>query len=429
MPSVQTDARHSDDIQDIITAVPSWLLRWGIVLFFAILVLLFTLSGFIRYPEIVKTHLKITSPNVAKSVVPKVNGKLVKLLVVNNQKVTAGQPLGYLESTADHQHVLDLLLRLTAMQTQFTQNSAIDASLFRGAGNNELGELQAAYQAFFQSYLSYRSTISDGLLLKRRAYLQQDIESLSNQTRQLQTEKSLQQRDLKLAEDEYAMHQKLEQQKVETPAELRQQESKYLAKKSPLVQTDAALIAAGTNSLAKQKEIMELNNQVLEERSKFSQALNSLISLAEDWRSKYVLSASLPGRVTFAGIVQENQVLVSGHEVFYINTGNDQFFGQINVPQANLGKVKVGQEVLVKLQSYPFEEYGMLRGRISYLADVPYQDSIFISEVSFRSGSTSDLKKPVQLKQGMLADAEIITQDATILQRLTRNVIKAMNTK
>jgi hypothetical protein len=45
------------------------------------------------------------------------------------------------------------------------------------------------------------------------------------------------------------------------------------------------------------------------------------------------------------------------------------------------------------------------------------------------SNKASDLKKPVHLKQGMLADAEIITQDATILQRLTRNIIKVINNK
>ncbi|AMR32035.1 secretion protein HlyD [Mucilaginibacter sp. PAMC 26640] len=433
MPSIQTEkipaARHSDDMQDIITAVPSWILRWGIMLFFVILVLLVSLSGFISYPDIVKTRLKITTPNVAKSVVAKITGKLVKLLVANDEKVVSGQPLAYLESTGNHKQVLNLLANLKLMQAQLSQRKPIDERLFNNARNNELGELQAAYQSFFQSYLSYRSTVSDGFLLKKRTYLEKDITALTSQTRQLQAEKDLQQRDLKLAEEEYGMHQKLTQQKVETPAELRQQESKYLAKKSPLMQTDAAIITNGTSSLAKQKEIMELNNQVLEERSKFSQALNSLISLAGDWQSKYVLTAPLPGRVTFAGMVQENQVLTPGHDVFYINTGNDQFFGQINVPQANLGKVRLGQEVLIKLQSYPFEEYGMLRGRISYLSDVPYQDSVFISEVSFRSAGKSDLKKPVHLKQGMLADAEIITQDATILQRLTRNVIKAMNSK
>jgi len=431
MPIIYSDrsaeVRHTDDMQDIITSVPSWLLRWGITLFFFVLIMLLSLSAFIKYPDIVKTQLKITSPNMPKQVVPKITGKLVKLLVNNNDEVKPGQALAYIESTASHDKVLLMINKLKKMQKQVGLNLPIDKSFFNNTDNNELGELQASYQSFSQAYLTYKSSVEDGFLLKKRAYLQKDVSALSLQASQLQSEKVLQQRDLKLAEEEYSMHKKLEQQKVETPAELRQQESKYLSRKAPMLQTDAALINASTNSLAKQKEIMELDNQVQEEKAKFSQSLNSLISQAEDWRTKYVLSASQAGRITYAGIIQQNQVVTVGQDVFYVNAGNEQFFGEMSIPQDNLGKVKEGQEVLIKLKGYPFEEYGMLRGRISYLSDVPYRDSIFISKVTFRSKISSDLKKPVHLKQGMMADAEIITQDATILQRLTRNVIKAMN--
>src|SRR5580700_1906102 len=104
MPAIYRDTslppRHSDDIQDIITKVPSWLLRWGITLFFGILLLIVLLSAVIRYPDIVNAPLKIDSPNSPKPVVAKMPGKLVKLLVKENETVTAGQPLAYLESTA-----------------------------------------------------------------------------------------------------------------------------------------------------------------------------------------------------------------------------------------------------------------------------------------------------------------------------------------
>lgn len=420
-------ARHSDDMQDIITAVPSWLLRWGITLFFSILVLLLSLSAFIKYPDIVKSQLKISSPNVAKPIVPKVNGRLDKLLVTNNQTVVAGQPLAYIESTANHAEVLSLLTGLKKLHDQMLAGNLLDKAFFNKANDNELGELQAAYQTFIQSYINYSASVENGFLVKKRAYLLQDVDGLSKQTNQLQAEKKLQQRDADLAEEEYNMHKKLEKQKVETPAELRQQESKYIARKAPLLQTDASLISAHTNLLAKQKEILELDNQVTEEKAKFSQALNSLISQAEDWKNKYVLIASEAGRVTFAGNVQENQVVSPNQDVFYINTGNEKFFGEMNIPQDNLGKVKQGQKVLVKLRSYRFEEFGMMKGTISYISDVPLKDSIFTSRVVFTS-KTSDMKKPVNLKQGMIADAEIITEDATILQRLTRNIIKAINT-
>jgi hypothetical protein len=67
MPSVYInnntpEARHTDDMQDIISAVPGWLLRWGITLFFTVLVLIVALASLIRYPDIVKAQLKIDSP-------------------------------------------------------------------------------------------------------------------------------------------------------------------------------------------------------------------------------------------------------------------------------------------------------------------------------------------------------------------------------
>ena len=434
MPSIYTDnfppdARHTDDMQDIITAVPGWLLRWGISLFFGILVLIVLLGALIKYPDIVNAQLKIDSPNSPKPVVAKISGKLVQLLVNEKQVVAAGEPLAYLESTADHGKVLALLANIKQLQQQVLQNKQLNNLVISQGDNTQLGELQTAYQTFSQEYLAYKSTVDNGFLVKKKAYLQRDLSNLSAQQLQLKTQRTIEQRDFSLTDDEYEMHKKLAQQKVETKAELRLEESKYLAKKTSLLQTESAIINGDNNYAAKQKEILELDNQVNEEKSKFLQALNSLVSTAEDWKSKYVLTASQAGKISYAGIIQKNQVLTAGQEVFYIDPGNEAFFGQMTISQNNMGKVKEGQEVLVKLRSYPFEEYGMIRGRIKYIADVPYKDSVFISKVDFTIKNSSDLKKPIHLKQGMLADAEIITQDATILQRLTRSFFKIIGNK
>jgi len=423
------EIRHSDDIQDIITAPPAWLLRWGITLFFSILVLIVGLSAFIKYPDIVKTQLKITSTNAPKTIVAKVAGKLSRLLVQENQMVTFNQPLAYLESTANHQDVLGLLQQLHQLQNQLLAGRLVSNTYFSQNTSYNLGELQTVYQTFAQSFLSYQATMNSGLFVKKKAFLQQDLINLAKQQNQLNAQKILQQNDFKLSDDEYEMHKNLAKENAETKAELREAESKYLSKQAPMLQTDAALITAGSNYAAKQKEIMELDNQMMEEKAKFLQALNSLISQAEEWKNKYILTASQPGKVSLAGIIQQNQVLQAGQEVFYINPGSNKFFGEMAIPQNNMGKVKTNQEVLVKLKSYPFEEYGMIRGIISSINDVPYKDSIFLSRVDFKLKNATDLKRPVQLKQGMLADAEIITEDATILQRITRNLFKLVGHK
>lgn len=421
------DTHHSDEIDDIITAAPSWLLRCGITLFFSILVLIVGLSAFIRYPDIVKAPIKINSLNSPKPIVPKISGKLIKLLVNENQLVKAGQSLAYLESTADHPQVLTLLSNLKELQQQVLQNKHLGALQFDHAGNIQLGELQSSYQTFYQEYITYLSTIDNGFLLKKMSYFQKDLYYLKQQQQQLNTQKMIQQRDFSLADDEYEMHKKLEKQQVETKAELRQEESKYLAKKAPLVQTESSIVGLDNNYATKQRDILELNNQIQEERSKFLQAINSLLSNAEDWKSKYVLSASQKGKLSFAGIIQENQVITQGQEIFYVDPGDDAFFGELAIPQNNMGKVTEGQEVLVKLKSYPFEQYGMIKGKISYIANVPFKDSVFISKVNFKIRKSSDMQKTIHLKQGMLGDAEIVTQDASILQRLSRNIIKALN--
>jgi HlyD family secretion protein len=271
--------------------------------------------------------------------------------------------------------------------------------------------------------------VQNGFYVQKRTYLQKDIADLNRQQDQLQAQKQLQQQDFSLAEDEYKMHQKLANERVETSTELRQEESKYLAKKFPLIQTDAAILAASINHSTKQKEILELDNQINQEKSKFLQALNSLISQTDDWISKYVLAAPQAGKLIYAGMIQEKQLLNTNQEVFYVNPGNEAFFGEMAIPQNSMGKIKEGQEVLIKLKSYPFEEYGMLRGKISSIGEVPFKDSVFLSRVDFKIRKISDMKQPIRLKQGMMADAEIITQDATILQRICRNVIKVLNTK
>jgi len=162
--------RHTDDMQDIITAVPSWILRWGITLFFIILVLVISLSALIKYPDIVKTQLKIESPNSPKPVVSKISGKLIKLLVKENAAVVTGQALAYIESTGDHSKIWRLATNLKELQTQVLQNRLVNQTLFLQSDNVQLGELQSAYQIFYQDYLNYKSAVNNGFYLKKESF-------------------------------------------------------------------------------------------------------------------------------------------------------------------------------------------------------------------------------------------------------------------
>lgn len=420
----QAEHQHTEEMQDIITAPPSWLLTWGITLFFIVILLILGMAALIRYPDIVKTQLKINSANSPKPVVAKRSGKLSEILVHEDQVVTDSQALAYLESTANHTQVQDLLKDLEKLQKQFYRINYNGSELFNTPGDLQLGEVQGAYQSFFQSYLNYKASVSEGFYQRKKIYLHKELEDIRKQKVQIVAQKQIQEREYELAEQEYSSYKKLAEKRVIAPMELKREESKLLIKQYPLQQTESNFITNSTAYSVKEKEIMELDNQIQEERSKFIQALNSMVSELENWKINYILSATQSGKVAFAGIIQQNQFVNTGQEIFYINPGNTDFFAEMNIPQYNMGKVKVGQEVLIKLKSFPYEEYGMVRGRIAYLADVPYRDSVFVSKVDLNNGAFSQLKKPLRLKNGMTADAEIITEDATLLKRLFRSVNK-----
>lgn len=417
---------HSEAVTEIITAIPSWILRRGITLIFAVLLMIVLLSAFIRYPDIVKTSLRVNSLNSPKPVIAHQQGKLVKILVKEGDLVKEKQALAFVESTAQHNDVITLSKQLQALQQKLNTTASIDPKDLRTT-TLQLGELQNSYQAFYQEYLDFINTQNGGFYLTQKNYLQRDLIEIQKLQQQIKQQQVIQQQEYANAEEEYAAYKKLKSKNVISNSEFKQQENKYLSSKYPLQQSATALLNNNASSLAKQKELASLDQTIKEQQAKFRQALNSIKNETEAWIMKYVVTAPLDGRVGFAGIIQENQQVVINQELFIVNPGNTNFFGEVQIPQYNMGKVSLGQRTLVKMRSFPFEEYGVINGKISYITDVALKDSVFIAKIDFTKVEQKDKEHPIVLKPGMMADAEIITRESSLLQRFLRNITKMLN--
>ncbi|WAC41395.1 HlyD family secretion protein [Pedobacter sp. SL55] len=416
--------RNSEEVNDIITAVPPWILRWGITLVFSVLLAIVLGAAFIRYPDVVKTPLKINSINAPKTIIAYQPGKLVKILVNDNQQVNANQTLAYIESTAKHEDVIKLRKYLAILNQQMGKQ---ELSLQQLPQSLNLGELQGAYQNFYQEFLRFLGTQRGGFYLSQKSYLQKDLNEISKLQQQILKQKEIQLQEFANIEEEYGNYKKLKSKNVISNSEFKAQENKYLSAKYPLEQTTTALINNNSSYLAKQKELATLENTIREEQSKFVQALNSMVTETETWLRNYVISATIAGKVSYVGILQENQNVTTNQELFMVNPGNANFFGEVQIPQYNMGKVGMGQRVLVKLRSYPFEEYGAIEGKIAYLTDAALKDSVFFAKIDFKGLTQKDGNNTIVLKQGMMADAEIITKESSLLQRFLRNVTKMFN--
>ncbi len=422
-PPLIIHEQRSEEVQEIITAVPKWIVRWGITLVFAILAGIIIAAALIDYPDVVKTTLKVNSLNAPKTILARQGGKLTELLVKDGETVTNGQVLGYLESIAKPEDVLNLSAVLKTIQSELSANRPISFL----PTNLNLGEIQAAYQGFYQEFLQYQATQKNGYYLSRKAFLQKELQNVNVLRSQILKQKEIQKKEYLNAEEEYQAYQKLYQKKVISRSEFAQQENKFLAAKYPMQQSETALLNNADGFSAKEKELLELDHAITEQQAKFLQALNQCVNETESWILQHVIKSPLNGKLSYAGIVQQNQNVTTNQELFVVNPGNTDFFGEVQIPQYNMGKINLGEKTLIKLRSYPFEQYGMIRGSLTYVSEVAYRDSVFVAKVSFDRFENKDPNRKIILKNGMQADAEIITEESSLLQRFFRNVTKIMN--
>ena len=250
-----------------------------------------------------------------------------------------------------------------------------------------------------------------------------DIDNLKKLYNNLEEQKTLQQQDLALSQKTFDANESLKKDKVISEFDYRTEQSKLIGKKLTLPQIDAAIINNEAQQNDKQKEIGELENTIAQQKEIFQQALNTFKSQLDDWKKKYLLIAPIDGKVSFASFMQENQQLQTGQTVCFINPENSEYFAQIFIPQTNFGKVAVGQKVLLKFNSYPYQEYGYVNGKVDFISHIP-TDSGYLARIDFSNGLITTYNKQVQYRDGLTADAEIITKDLRLLERFYYDLVK-----
>lgn len=429
MPIQEQHHIRSEGIREFISHRPGFLIRWGIPIFFFVLAGLATGSYFIQYPDIVSARAKINSINAPKQVIAKSSGRLVKLFIADNHEIQQSDIIGYIESTASHDEVLRLSSILDTLQF-FADNSRLEEIPRFWKSTNQpfahLGELQQSHQTFMQGYITFIDYLNTGFYVAKKQMLNRDLVNTKMLLQTLQQQKDLQKQDLAITVENYNVHDTLHNETLINDLEYRNQKSQLINKKMNIPQMTSSIISNRNQQNTLQKEMMELDNQISQQRALFIQLLNGYKNMVEEWKQKYLLLAPVSGKFVYTGFLQENQQLQANQVIGFITNESNQYFVEMTIPQTNFGKVKPGQDVLLKFASYPAQEFGSVKGRIEYIKNIP-SDSGYLAKVSLPEGLTTNYKKTILFTEGLMAQAEIITEKKRLSDRFMsgfRNLIK-----
>lgn len=414
---------RSEIAQELISGKPTFIERWALLIFVAILLLLLIAAWFIQYPDFIETTAWLTSSDAPKEIVLRQEGRLAKLFVHNNEKVTKGEVFAWIESAASHAEVLELSREIDSSIILMDGGQVENVSFLFNKRFDKLGEVQQSYQTFIIALQLFNDYKVNGYYARQKTMLQNDIRSIDSGNQAIRDQKALTEQDLKVAEELYNMNKKLLDEKIISKEEFRIAMSKILNKQMAIPQLEASLLSNESQRRDKLRELQKIDHDIEQQQLTFLQALQSLKSAIDEWKQKFVLQSPVDGKIYFIVPVQESQFLQQGKLIGYIEPDNSHFYAEAYLLQNNFGKIDTGLQVQLRFDAYPYQEMGFIQGTLSYVSNVP-SDSGFLANIRLENSLITNNNKSIPYKNGLKAQAIIITRNLRLLQRLWYNTNK-----
>ena len=410
---------YSEEVKDVLSKPPKALFRWGNTILFVFIIIVLFLSWLLKYPDIVTAQAILTTEIPPQKEFARVSGKIDSLFVKNYQAVKAGTPLALIENTANFKDVIylkSILDTLTVNQTSFYFPLDDLPMLFLGDIENEFSLFENNYVLYILNKES-QSFLNNDLASKYAlSELRYRLQTLKNQKELNQKELFFKQKDLDRIEALYKKGVVSAQEFENKKLEYLQSERSYKNMSVSISQTKENI--SNRNNLKKQTSI-ENTREEINLLKGVIQSLDQLKTAIKEWELRYLFKSNIEGEVSFMKIWNKNQTINSGDFVFTIIPKNhSSYICKLQAPVLNSGKVKIGQDVNIKLSSYPDNEFGTLTGKIKDISLVPNIEGLYLIDVELPKKLITTHGKEIEFKQEMTGIAEIITEDLRLIERV-----------
>lgn len=413
---------RSDPVREIIGKTPSWLVRWGTLSFATVLFVLILGSAWFNYPDRLISRITISSDQPPVEIIARNDGYLVKLFVRDSQNVSVGQELGLLESSVDYNFIIGIREDLDSITSWVYRYDTLSLRRFINTDRPQPGSIKDEFAFLRSSVSDYLSYSSLGKYAERISSVKRELKDTRIHYDRLFQQRQLRNKDLKLSERQLLRQKDLFENGIISESEFDVASQEGLQKQFQYEEARSGLSAMQIQIDKLVHQIQEF--QILDKELELSllnaidERLTGLLGTISEWEVNYLLLSPVDGVVSLTRYWTENQKIAKGDRVMaVVQNEPDILLGKLELPVTGSGKVAIGHRVLVKLDKYPYMEYGMLIGVVSSISTVTDQD-YYLLEVAFPDGLSSTYNKNLKLTQGITGKAEIITDNMSFLVRI-----------
>jgi len=419
MPTNNNIELRSEEVQEIMSRPPNWMIRWGITLVFVLILLFVFLSWFIKYPDIITGKVMLTTAAPPVKLVVKMPGEIDHINVKDNSLVFQNQPIASIRSS------LSLEAReVLSKEIQIIQNHLKNATLDKYESKVTglvFGEIETNYLSLLIALKNYKNLIANNNLAFNIENTNDQIKNqkalLNLTTKQIgNTEKLMANADNKFNADKV-----LFDKGIISQSDFFEREKSHKLSIADIQNLEKNKIQTSITITDLEKHLHQLKYDFETQKRTYEQEITSNLFIIENllstWKQSYEITAPIAGKVAFLQTLSKNQFIEQGKSIFAIIPNNEDYIAYITIEKTGYGKVRVGQKVMLKIDNYPFYEYGQLEGEIQSVSVIPSEDQYLVN-VKMINGLISTYNKELKFSPEMSGSAEIITEDLRITDRI-----------
>ncbi|MDR2037754.1 MAG: HlyD family secretion protein [Bacteroidales bacterium] len=416
---------RSEEVQVIIDRMPTQGTTYVAFIIIMLISIIFTIGYLVRYHDTVDGQISITALNAPVRLISNSNGRL-HLLHEDGTAITKGTVISFIDNPADYHNVcmVDSII------------NSCDITKIAGIPLNEqleLGELSPAYSNFYVAHKHYHYFISSNTYEIRRNSLRSQIEMDTKILGNIQNEISVRNEILKISAEQLFKDSIIFSQKAMSEADYVRQKAEHLASIETYQRLQTELSSIQSRIKKNTIDIGQLDAEENENAHRLWLELitnkNELINHIAVWKQNFVTISPVDGRLEYLDFWRQNSFVQNGQELYSVIPLKNELIGEMMIPSYGSGKVETGQQVNVKLNNYPYDEFGSIRGivkSISHITNTIKTDQGNVDAyrviVGFPDGSTTNYGAKLDLNFESKGMAEIITKNKRLIQRLFDNL-------
>lgn len=414
---------EQNDLEAIIGHPPGWALRWGMTVLFGVLGLLLLIAWLVRYPDIVEARAVLTTEHPPIRMVAKASGALAELRVKDGQSVQAKEIIGVLDNPAK----LEDIERLEIFLENLSENRPDSYLAIDAPKQLQLGNLEAMHAQFSQRFSELKHFLEQDINYLKISNLRKQILEIERLNRSLERQTAILAEEVEVAHAGFARDSILLSQNSLSELELEATKTVWLRRRRELESLRSGTVQNALSIRQMEAKILDLQQLRSDDESElqlnFKSEIERLQGEIEVWKDTWLLTAPITGEVALTNAWSKNQFIEEGMEVLTIvpQAEAGKVFGKAFLTGEGLGKVGEGMTAYLRLDGFPYQEYGVLNAELRSISEVPGAQG-YEAQLTLTNGMVTSHDRPIPFRQEMQATARIVTQERSLLKRLLERI-------